>query len=128
MSYNSYTTYDCTVPDTTVLHGKFETNYCNFTYASFDHDTESGTYVIHLDGETKWIDNILDDLLDLFQMPLDEVPGLELHCHYETDESGHWECELDIVDGKCTYSESEIKMVEQPMESCYIRICPDSEE
>lgn len=128
MSYNSYTTYDCTVPDTTMLHGDFENWHDAFADAFINHDTKSGTYEIHYDGRTKWTRDILDDLLDLFQMPLDEVPGLELHCHYETDEDGHWECELDIVDGKCKYAESEIKMVEQPMKDCYIRIRPDKED
>lgn len=126
MSYYSYTSYDCTVPDTTVLHGDFGKGYL-FPCMACDHDAENGVYKISLDGETRYVDNILDDLISLFQMPLDEVPGLELHCHYETDEDGHWECELDIVDGKCKYAESEIRMVEQPMKDCLIRIRPVKE-
>lgn len=119
MGYRSYTTYDCTVPDTTVLHGEFECRN-GWAYAYCKH--RDGVYEIHFDGETRWIDNILDDLVDLFQMPLDKVQGLELHCHYETDEDGHWECELDIKDGECVYKESEIRMIEHPMYNCMINI------
>lgn len=123
MSYRSYTTYDCTVPDTTKINGEFKT-YNAWAFASFTHNRDRGTYEIHFDGETKWTEDVLMDLIELFQMPLDEVPGLELHCHYETDEDGHWECELHIVDGKCTYSESEIRLVEQPIDYCSIRFRP----
>lgn len=119
MGYRSYTTYDCTVPDTTELHGEFES--CNgWPYAYCEH--KDGLYEIHFDGETSWSPYILDDLKKLFRVPLDKVPGLELHCHYETDEDGHWEFDLDIEDGKCTYKESVIQMIEQPMSECPVSI------
>lgn len=119
MSFRSYTSYDCTVPDTTELHGDFEShNVWGFAYCKHVGDI----YDIHFDGETGWSTTILDDLKDLFRMPLDEVPGLELHCHYETDEDGHFEFDLDIEDGKCTYKEAVIQMVEQPMSECPVSI------
>ena len=117
MSFRSYTTYDCTVPDTTELHSELK-SYSVWDIVDCEHD--DGLYKIHFEGETRWADSILDELKDLFRMPLDKVPGLELHCHYETDEYEHFEFTLDIVDGKCTYKESEIRMVEQPMNKCLI--------
>lgn len=119
MGYRSYTTYDCSVPDTTTLHGEVGT--CN-AWVLLTSEHVGDRYVIHYEGETRWVDNILDELINLFQMPLDKVPGLELHCHYETDEDGHWECELDIKDGECVYKESEIRMIEHPMYECMINL------
>lgn len=124
MGYRSYTTYDCSVPDTTTLHGEIDVHNV-WDFVTFEHVGDR--YVIHHEGETGWIDNILDELISLFQMPLDKVPGLELHCHYETDEDGHWECELNIKDGECVYKESEIRMVEHPMYECMINIAHEED-
>lgn len=69
---------------------------------------------------TGYADGVLREVIEMFGMPLDEVPGLRLHCHWDTAEvdDGYLGCELTIADGECRYKESYVGWADRPMDDC----------
>jgi len=111
MSISSYYNYTCTFPKGT------ETNQTKLPV-----EDKGDVMCIFDEGGGWYSDTCLEELVEMFGKPLDQVPGLDLHLYYECEEDGFWKMELDIVDGKCTYRESEIHMVEHPMSDCPVDI------
>lgn len=66
----------------------------------------------------QYSNHVLDDLVEFFGRPLDEVDGLELHVEYETADEGYFRMEFDIVNGKKTYKESRVVMDDAPLYKC----------
>jgi len=65
-------------------------------------------------------DDLLDDLIDAFGSPLDEVRGLYLFVEYRDIDEGCERYVLEIIDGRCFYRETEL--VEHSMGECAFRI------
>lgn len=95
MSVYSSWNYECTFPIGTRLDPK--------SFA-IDAVTKIGDRmsVTCEDGDGGYASHILDDLIELFGKPLDEVPGLELHAWYRYEEDEYDEFTIDIKDGKVT--------------------------
>lgn len=95
----------------------------------FTHNTWNKDGRVYVD--TYWEDSypghVLEGFIELFGRPLDQVPDLFLHCHYETNcvDEGFFGCDLVIKDGKCTYSQSVIEYKDCPMSACPIKIAND---
>ena len=68
----------------------------------YEHVVEIGDHleVTYEGGDGGYAYHILEDLIELFDKPLDEVPGLELHAWYRYEEDGYDEVTVDIKDGK----------------------------
>jgi len=114
MSIDSYATIWCKFPKSTKInHGKhMEANDLG--------DTLLISY--HVDG--RYEGAVLDELVDFFDRPLDEVRGLVLRATYESwNADGYYRSAFDIVNGKKTYKESAIQMVERPMSTCPFNYC-----
>lgn len=111
MSISSYYDYTCTFPKDT-----------EFDKAVMNVEDKGDRWEIYDEGDGAYSETCLEELVEVFGKPLDKVPGLELDLYYECHEDGFWKMELDIMDGKCTYRESEIHMVEHPMSDCPVDI------
>ena len=109
MSVNSFARVNCRFPKSAkVNHSKY-----------IKPDDLGDTLLISYDVNGRYEDTVLDELVDLFDRPLDEVRGLVLHVTYESwDADGYYRSSFDIVNGKKTYKESAIQMVEGPMSTC----------
>lgn len=124
MGISSYTSYDCSFPKGSVPQERLE-EWANDPYVWVNRMMVDGDEVtLNFDGETGYSSYVLDDLVGLFERPLDEVRGLRLDLHYETTEvdGGFFGCDLHIEGGKCRYEESEIVYREHPMDECPISI------
>lgn len=119
MSIYSYTSYGCTFPKSAVSKDPHE-YFFGSRFTVREH--EDGDWGVEFDGDTTYSDDVLEDLIDFFGKPLDKVDGLTLYLWYSTDCDGHYECNLKIEDGKCSFKESEMVMVERPMSECPIKI------
>lgn len=93
MSVWSSWSYECTFPIGTRLNPDSEKFYdvCK---------VGDRVSVACEDGDGGYAHHMLDDLVELFGKPLDEVPGLELHAWYRYEEDGCDEVTVDIKDGK----------------------------
>ena len=92
MSVWSSWSYECTFPKGTRLDARSE----DYKLVQDMGDR----YEIEYEGDGGYSGRILDDLVVLFGMPLDEVPGLELHAWYRHEEEEYYEVTVDIKDGK----------------------------
>lgn len=109
MSVNSFARINCRFPKST------EVNHNNHMKTADLGDT----LLISYDVDGRYEDTVLDELVDFFDRPLDEVRGLVLHVTYESwDADGYYRSSFDIVNGKKTYKESATQMVERPMSTC----------
>jgi len=63
---------------------------------------EDDHYEIEYEGDGGYAEHILEDLVELFGMPLDEVKGLVLHAWYRFEDEDFNEVTVDIKDGKVT--------------------------
>lgn len=99
MSVNSSWSYECRVPKGTKLNHES----CDYPYVR---DKGDHFEVSFEDGDGGYAEDILEDLVTLFGMPLDEVPGLELHAWYRYEEDDHDEVTVDIRDGKVECEET----------------------
>lgn len=100
MSICSYAQYTCTFPKDT----EFRKGVDPSTLKVNDNDE----YEVCADTEGYGSDNFLDNLVDLFDRPLDKVPGLYLDAYYQCYDDEGWQCMLEIKDGKVTCQETEI--------------------
>lgn len=109
MSVNSFARINCRFPKSTKV------NHNNHMKT----DDLGDTLLISCDVDGEYEGAVLDELVDFFDRPLDEVRGLVLHVTYESwDGDGYYRSAFDIANGKKTYKESTIQMVERPMSTC----------
>ena len=84
MGISSYTNYECSFPKGSVPQERLE-EWANDPYMWVNRMVVDGDEVtIHFDGETGYSSYVLDDLVGLFDRPLDEVLGLRMDLHYAT--------------------------------------------
>lgn len=112
MSICSYCNFDCWYPIDT------ETNDSKWLLP----EEQDGRMHVEADCEGLYSDSFLDDLVDLFGKPLDEVPGLELEAFYQCYDDDGWQCILTIKDGKVTCQETVLVWQECTLDSTPINI------
>lgn len=114
---SSFYNYTCTFPKDT-----------EFDKAAMRVKDKGNRWEIYDEGDGAYSDTCLEELVSVFGKPLDKVPGLELDLYYECHENEYWTMTLAIRDGKCTYKESEINMVEHNMSDCPVDIAVGTTE
>lgn len=79
-----------------------------------------GEYELHCENDGCYSDYVLEDVVDLFGKPLDEVPGLSLDCWYELMEDDGWRFNVWVDDGKVTCQQTETRWVDCTVEDLNI--------
>ena len=99
MSICSYSNYECTFPIGTKVNPS----------GWLEPKERDGRMYVYNEDEGRYSETFLDELVKLFDMPLDEVPGLELDAYYQCYEDEGWQCTVHIEDGKVTCQETVIE-------------------
>ena len=100
MSTSSYSNISLSFPN-----GTKHNTYCEL--ADSLHDDGNRWKLTGLEGDGRYIDGILDEVIELFDgKRLDEVPGLTLELLYECFDDDPWYCTVTIDDGKVKCQEA----------------------
>lgn len=100
MSICSYSNYEAIFPKDTPLSAKSW---------EYDRAVEFGDSLrLYVEQDGTYYETFLDELIKLFDKPLDEVPGLHLDAYYQSYEDEGWQFTLHIDDGKVECEQTEI--------------------